>query len=385
MAVMNESAELRKELRRELEPIIRRLNARTEADSGDKAVIRADHADHRRDRARAESDFVSQNLERLLPSFANADDVRVDKISPKIELVHSDSDASHLFRLATLLWSVPVSRGYGRRLRFLVRDVQNDKLIGIMALGDPVFNLRARDEWIGWDVRAREKRLCNVMDAYVLGAVPPYSHLIGGKLVAALVASREIHQLFAERYGNREGIISQENRRARLALITTTSSLGRSSIYNRLKIGGRQLFQPIGFTGGWGHYHLDTELFQKMRRLLELVGHEYADGYKYGSGPNWKMRVIRGALEEIGVDHDVLRHGIKREVFAVPLARNAQAFLRGDHCRISRWETHSASDIAEFCVNRWLLPRFQRDGTLFTQTTRASIGRQLQESVSLKS
>lgn len=381
---MNEIAELVKELRRDLQPIIRRLNGRTESDAGDKDAIRADHADHRRDRARAEAEFVAQNLERLLPSFANADDVRVDKIKPRLELVTPDSEATQLFRLAALLWSVPVSRGYGRRLRFLVRDDQNDKLIGIIALGDPVFNLRARDQWIGWDVRAREKRLCNVMDAYVLGAVPPYSHLIGGKLVAALVASQEVHQAFAERYGNREGIISQENRRARLTLVTTTSSLGRSSIYNRLKIGGRLLFQPVGFTGGWGHYHLDAELFQKMRRLLELVGHEYADGYGYGNGPNWKMRVIRGALEEVGIDHDVLRHGIKREVYMVPLARNAQAFLRGDHSRVSKWETYSASDIAEFCVERWILPRFQRDGALFTQTTRASIGRRLQEAVTIR-
>jgi len=33
------------------------------------------------------------------------------------------------------------------------------------------------------------KRLVNVMDAYVLGAVPPYNMLLGGKLVASLVRS----------------------------------------------------------------------------------------------------------------------------------------------------------------------------------------------------
>jgi Druantia protein DruA len=39
-----------------------------------------------------------------------------------------------------------VSRGYGRRMRFLIWDQSNEKLIGLIVLGDPVFNLRVRDE-----------------------------------------------------------------------------------------------------------------------------------------------------------------------------------------------------------------------------------------------
>ncbi len=34
-------------------------------------------------------------------------------------------------------------------MRYLVYDRNNDKLIGIFALTDPVFNLRVRDAWIG--------------------------------------------------------------------------------------------------------------------------------------------------------------------------------------------------------------------------------------------
>lgn len=35
-------------------------------------------------------------------------------------------------------------------MRFLVWDEHHEKLIGIFALGDAVFNLRSRDELIGW-------------------------------------------------------------------------------------------------------------------------------------------------------------------------------------------------------------------------------------------
>jgi hypothetical protein len=91
----------------------------------------------------------------------------------------------------SLTWAVPVSHGFGRRLRYLVWDRHNGKLIGLMAIGDPVFNLSVRDKLIGWNSHARGERLVNIMDAYVLGAVPPYNMLLGGKLVAALIRTRD--------------------------------------------------------------------------------------------------------------------------------------------------------------------------------------------------
>ena len=116
--------------------------------------------------------------------FADGSDVVVGKIDPELELIRSDTWQSDLFRMACLTWSVPVSQGYGRRLRFLVWDKSNDKLIGLIGLGDPVFNLRARDDLIGWNVSERTERLVNLMDAYVLGALPPYNFLLCGKMIA---------------------------------------------------------------------------------------------------------------------------------------------------------------------------------------------------------
>ena len=78
-----------------------------------------------------------------------------------------------LWRWLSLHWSIPVSSGYGRRLRFLVvDDGHHGKVIGLIGLADPVFALGARDAWVGWDAPTRGQRLANVMDAFVLGAVP---------------------------------------------------------------------------------------------------------------------------------------------------------------------------------------------------------------------
>jgi hypothetical protein len=133
-----------------------------------------------------------------------------------------------------------------------VWDNHNGKLIGIIAIGDPVFNLSVRDNLIDWDAQARGKRLVNIMDAYVLGALPPYNALLGGKMVACLLRSRDIYDEFTKTYGKTTGIISKQEKKARLLAITTSSSMGRSSVYNRLKLGGIEYFRSIGYTGGWG-------------------------------------------------------------------------------------------------------------------------------------
>lgn len=62
------------------------------------------------------------------------------------------------------------------------------------------------------------------MDAYVLGTVPPYNALLGGKLVACLIRSRDIYDDFSRTYGKTRGIISKQKKNARLLAVTTSSS-----------------------------------------------------------------------------------------------------------------------------------------------------------------
>jgi Domain of unknown function (DUF4338) len=128
--------------------------------------LRAMHRLHRAERLSAEALFLKDAAPRLLHNFANGNEVVPSKISPRLQVVQSDSVESDLFRLASLTWSVPVSQGYGRRMRFLVWDDSNGKLMGLIALGDPVFNLRVRDQLIGWTAAQRGQRLVDLMDAY---------------------------------------------------------------------------------------------------------------------------------------------------------------------------------------------------------------------------
>lgn len=332
------------------------LATEDELPSIDKTVIRANHASQKRQLLLREKSALGRKYPILLQQFAAGSEIVPERICPVIRPVESDSDSGLLFRLATLLWSVPVSRGFGRRMRFLVLDEQNGKLIGIFALGDPVFNLRDRDKWIGWTVRDRELRLTNVMDAYVVGAVPPYNQLLGGKLVASLIGSAEVSEHFHGKYDGRAGIISGQLKPANLALVTVTSALGRSSLYNRLRLPGLVELCFVGRTQGWGHFQVPDDTFRKMRLLLRIDGHPYAEGHQYGDGPNWRMRVIREALGRIGMNPDLLRHGIAREIYAMPLSATFREYLQGK-TQVFESQLPRADEIAAACRTRWIVPR----------------------------
>lgn len=292
--------------------------------------------------------------------FANGCDIDVGLIEPHLEVIQPNTWQSRLFRLASLTWSIPVSSGYGRRIRFLVWDKNNGKLIGLIALGDPVFNLKVRDHLINWTAEDRKARLVHILDAYVLGAIPPYNILLGGKLLACLIRSKEIVGIFNQKYGKAVGIISQKAKEASLVAVTTTSALGRSSVYNRLSLNGVHYFKSIGFTNGWGHFHIPDVIFSLMREYLEQNGHKYSGNHQFGEGPNWRIRAIRETLRMLGMNQNLLRHGVQREVFLCELAENSVDILRGISAIPNYSHLLSVDEIADLAKKRWLIPRAER-------------------------
>jgi len=325
-----------------------------------KEGIRAMHGVQRQSVLRDSQDFIKTSWETLSRYLASGFDVEPKRIAPRLEPIRGGTWQSDLFRLVSLTWSVPVSEGFGRRMRFLVWDDHCGKLLGVMGLTDPVFNLRARDDYIGWSFAIRRKRLVHLMDAFVLGAVPPYSYLLGGKMVACLVRSREVAEEFDRRYRSTKGVISGRRKQARLAAVTTSSALGRSSIYNRLRLNGNEVFRRVGYTGGWGHFHISGDLFEMIREYLTMKGHRYAADNRFGDGPNWRLRAVRQALDLLGIRDDLLRHGIAREVFITELAVNARQFLRGIESDPDYSSLPTALAVGELARDRWSVPRAER-------------------------
>lgn len=297
---------------------------------------------------------------KLLCRIARGHEIDPSRMSPRLVEVLPDSEEELIFRYASLHWSIPVSSGYGRRLRFLVVDASNGKLVGLIGLGDPVYSLRPRDEWIGWTPSDRKERLGNVMDAFVLGAVPPYSFLLCGKLVAMLAASETVRLAFRSKYKGTRSVIRRKIHDGRLALITTTSALGRSSIYNRLRFGDRLLYQSVGFTKGSGEFHFSNGIYGVITEFAEKHCEPTAKQARWGTGFRNRREIIKKCLPALGLSSDWVYHGIEREVFVVPLARNAREFLQGRHTRLL-WYQQSEAQIFQCFRERWLLPRAARD------------------------
>jgi hypothetical protein len=322
-----------------------------------KESIRQRHSLRRDERLLANRTLLAQKSGEFVSILADGGDIDPQTIRPEVRLVQTEDEAA-LYRIATLNWSVPVTSGFGRRTRFLVFDKSNEKLIGIFCLSDPVFNLAVRDSYIGWSIDARRARLGRVLEASVLGALPPYNMLLGGKLVALCAISSETLALLARKYRGRRTVILNRRVDGRPVLVTTSSALGRSSLYNRLQAHGRLYYDHIGWTRGFGTFHVPKPLFERVGRFLNHLEIPEIRRNRFGQGPNWKVRVLRVALEELGLDAGLQRHGIQREVFAAPTARNWREVLtRGAR---PEWYGDRLEDLGALYRERWAIPRAAR-------------------------
>ena len=291
-------------------------------------------------------------------NLARGIDVLGSEIKPRIELCETQKQHD-LFRLFRYYWSSPASDYVGRRMRILVRDdgLEGSPVIGIAAIGSSIIHIPDRDEWIGWDTSTRSENIISMMDAYVIGALPPYNELLGGKLMAYILASNELRKLFKEKYQGRKTIIKGRTG-SDLVLLATTSLYGtHSSQYSRLKYGSDLLYQPIGSTSGYGSLHISPGTFELMHKLVKAKGCNVSN--KFGMGPNWRMRVIRSACDILKFDSDmILRHSFQRGLYVVSLAENAKNFLRGETGKPAYLDM-PLGELAGFWKQRWFEMRKQ--------------------------
>ena len=327
--------------------------------TSDKDAVRRLHSERRTYILMSNRDWILKNENKVFKYFADGNEVSPEAIEPVLIEIGNSRLHSDLFRYATYLWSIPVSRGFGRSMRYLVMDKSNEKLIGIFGLTDPVIGLKDRDEWIGWTKEQKENRLWHVLDSYILGAVPPYSDLLGAKLVASLITSNEVRSDFRKKYEGKPAVISGKVREGELVLATTNTALGKSSVLNRLKYDDRLTWQHIGWTGGYGHFHLDTGLVDDMMEYLRSISDPVVEKNRFGDGPQWKLRVIRHCLRAIELNPNLVRHGVRRGFYAAPLASNFREYLLGGTDSPDYYDA-PMSDLYDYFRTRYLIPRSKR-------------------------
>lgn len=300
-------------------------------------------------------DWLKSNLPRYLSFFADGEEVEPEKVRPA--LVEVEKRWQHeLFRVARLTWSLPYSKGFGRRLRYLLIDEHNEKLISILCLQSPPLSFPPRDRLFQYPEGRKTELVNQTMDIQTLGAVPPYDRLLGGKLVALAAVSNEVRAAYQHKYAGRVTEIKKRILPAHLVALTTTSAFGRSSIYNRLRYDGLLIAESIGYTEGYGSFHL-MELYPLFRQFLEAQGISTRGGF--GTGPRVKWQTMVRALDRLGFSSKLLKHGVKREAFLFPLVDNLKDYMEG-RTDEPAYRALPFTDLAAYWQERWLLGRAER-------------------------
>jgi len=219
-----------------------------------------------------------------------------------------------------------------------------------------------------------------VADLAVCGAIAPYNALLGGKLVALTMASREARKFYGERYSSQVSEIASQIagrsiiRSSDLKLITTTSLYGvGGNQYSGLTL-RRQKFEGLSADVVWKKLqsgagvsitHLGEETVNLMRELgIAIYGRRRINSV-FGEGSSPRMRQIREGLNLIGVNDDsLLRQSHGRKVYGCELFDGAKEDILGFNSKARKKSLPSLRSISDAWIKRWLTPRIKKPGIL---------------------
>lgn len=229
-------------------------------------------------------------------------------------------------------------------------------------------------------VSARSARAgTNLLEITTCGAIPPYNHLLAGKLTALLLLSPQVADDYRQRYGDRPSTIASQlkneprTKDCTLAWLNTTSlyAVG-SSQYERLKLPAGVIapeqaeirFRCVGMSEGFGTVQFSKATTAAIQRLLETDDAFRNINHVFGEGPSPKFRKLRNGMALLGFNATVLmRHDQLRPVYSVAMWPQAAEFLRGELVATPQFlKTPSrfrdaTERIAEFWRERWLSHR----------------------------
>lgn len=238
---------------------------------------------------------------------------------------------------------------------------------------------------IAWIVRRAKSETVGteIADITVCGAIAPYNHLIGGKLVSALVASPSVVREYSSRYSEYASEIASSiagrrvRRAANLVFLGTTSLYGSgSSQYNRIRVPGAVLgsekdlrYLELGRSRSFGTSHLSSATVDALVTLAEQSSTGIRVNSIFGEGVSPKFRKLRQGLDILGwPSEELLQHRRERIVYGVGLVENLRDYLLGlDRRPKYTFDVSLVDDverISQWWRERWLSPRIRRPGVL---------------------
>jgi hypothetical protein len=270
--------------------------------------------------------------------FLNGPELSIESISPRIRICRTPTDFD-IFRYCSLFQSVPSANRIGRRISAIVYDEGQRKgpiLMGTIGLASSMYSVAARDQHLGWvgkDARIlKDSGLKRIMDLALCMAVPPYSFLLGGKLMALLAISDPLRTEFRKKYGT-----------SLLGLGTSCATGIHCPIFNRIMVRPGGLYHHIGETSGYTTSFFGAETVRAARALKSIPNANSAEQLSLRP-----MRMLNDALRLCGLPYEPLvRLGLRKAVYFGVLSQKALVYLRkGKHQNLR--ENLSASDAISY-------------------------------------
>lgn len=222
-----------------------------------------------------------------------------------------------------------------------------------------------------------------IADLTVCGAIAPYNHLLGGKLISMLAVSPTVTRAYRDRYHGSPSEIASSmagrpiTRRSQLAFVGTTSLYGSgSSQYNRVSIPPHVLestakitFRELGRSKSFGTSHLSSQSQAALLRLSQQSRNGVRVNSIFGEGVNPKLRKVRDGLDRLGwPSNALLQHRRQRIVYGVSLVSNLLPYLLGIDDQPRYLVRQSLRGDVERIVGwwsaRWLAKRTESDKVL---------------------
>jgi hypothetical protein len=301
--------------------------------------------------------FLSGNINLAGNYCRDGKDISPEDIKIELREIIAGSKEERLYRWWNFMWwSIPFQRSYGRQMRFLLWDTTHNSPFGLICLQSPILKMSVRDKYLNIPQEELDIWVNRSMSAQRVGALPPYNELLGGKMVALSLTCNEIREAYRAKYSGYSSWLKNRYLSPDLLFITTTSAFGRSSIYNRLKYKGDLVAECLGKTQGSGSFHVPENIYLKLIHFLEENGKSY--GRFYGNGPSRKLKIISQGFSLLGIP-SFEYHGLKREFYLFPLAKNLKQVI--SHQEEPIWIDRPFNELLEFWKAKWSIPRIARN------------------------
>lgn len=220
----------------------------------------------------------------------------------------------------------------------------------------------------------------NMLEISTCGAIPPYQHILGGKLAALLLFSPQIADDYRNLYSG-PSIIASQLRNAPICrdnplvyLGTTSLYAHGSSQYQRIRLPAGMIsaqqselrYRYIGLSTGYGTLQFMAETTRVVEEYFRKARNFQDVNSIFGEGPSPKLRRLVAGLRELGFPPDTLtRHNRQRLIYAAELASQARDFLNArpvdlpDYLLRPQDFRDATERIAAFWRKRWLASRLR--------------------------